>query len=79
MGAVVALLLSITVPSSEALERARHAGCEQSPLVPFGKRLQSVKGFGIGQTGPGEVVSDPAGLEVLLTDVDGGERIVVDP
>ena len=62
-----------------ALQRARDAGREQGPLVPFGKRPQFSEGLVIGQAGPVELLRGPVDLEVLFTNIDGAEGVVVDP
>ena len=61
------------------LQRARDAGREQDPFVPFGKRPQFGEGLVIGQAGPVELLRGPVDLEVLLADIDGAESVVVDP
>ena len=65
--------------ASWPFQRARDAGREQGPLVPFGKRPQLGEGLVIGQAGPVELLRGPVDLEVLLANIDGAESIVVDP
>ena len=62
-----------------ALQRARDTGREQGPFVPFWKRPQFSEGLCIGQAGPVELLRDPVDIEVLFTNIDGAESIVVDP
>ena len=57
-----------------ALQRARDAGREQGPFVPFGKRPQFGEGLGIGQAGPVELLCGPVDLEVLLANIDGRRK-----